>query len=149
MALSVYLDTSVLSAINDQRYPDRARLTEAFWKHRAEYNLHTSEITRIELEGTPDQAKRILMLALLDELELDPITSEMESLARQYVDAKVFGESMINDALHVAAAVLLDSKVLLSWNFKHLVNRNRRSAIQMVNSANNLPSIEIIAPPEL
>ncbi len=149
MTLQVYLDTSVLSAIDDLRYPERARLTRVFWDRRAEFEVCTSETARQEVDRTPDTVRRSQILPLLAQMTVYPITTEMESLARQYVDAEVFGESMINDALHVAAAVHLGCNILLSWNFKHLVNRHRRAAIATVNVAANLPTIEIIAPPEL
>ena len=54
-----------------------------------------------------------------------------------------------NDALHVAAAVLTRQDVLLSWNFKHLVNRRRRAQINEENISLGLPTIEIVAPPEI
>jgi len=149
VAVQVYLDTSVISAIDDLRYPERARLTCVFWDRRAEFEVCTSETARQEIDQTPDAARRSQILPLLAQMTVYPITTEMESLARQYVDAEVFAESMINDALHVAAAVRLGCDVLLSWNFKHLVNRQRRAAISTVNVAANLPTIEIIAPPEL
>ena len=39
--------------------------------------------------------------------------------------------------------------ILLSWNFKHMVNRRRRIKINEVNVSLGLPNIEIIAPPEI
>jgi hypothetical protein len=38
--------------------------------------------------------------------------------------------------------------VLLSWNFRHLVNRRRRALINQVNISLDLPVIEIISPLE-
>ncbi len=63
--------------------------------------------------------------------------------------AGVFTAFMMNDAVHVAAAVLTRQDILLSWNFKHLVNRVRRAEINQVNVSQGLPTIEIIAPPEI
>ena len=56
---------------------------------------------------------------------------------------------MLNDALHVAAAVLHRQDILLSWNFKHLVNRRRRARVNDINISLGLPTLEILAPPEL
>jgi len=56
---------------------------------------------------------------------------------------------MINDAVHVAAAVLTRQDILISWNFKHLVNRRRRAKINEVNTTRGLPGLEILAPPEV
>lgn len=70
-------------------------------------------------------------------------------MARNYLAAGVFSPAMFNDAVHVAAAVLTRQDILLSWNFKHLVNRRRRAQVNDVNVSRGLPTIEIIAPPEM
>jgi hypothetical protein len=61
----------------------------------------------------------------------------------------VFTPIMLNNALHVATAVLIRHDVLLSWNFRHLVNRRRRAEVNEVNISVGLPMVEILAPPEL
>jgi predicted nucleic acid-binding protein len=145
----IYLDTSVISALEDTRWPERAELTRLFWAKRDQFELCTSDVARIEIGRTNDAARRTQMTALLSELRIHPLTTEMDALARDYVDAGVFPEAVLEDALHVAAAVLVRSEVLVSWNFKHLVNRRRRAAIVAINLARGLPTVEIIAPPEL
>jgi predicted nucleic acid-binding protein len=145
----VYLDTSVLSALDDQRWPERAELTRLFWEKRDQFEFCTCEVARQEIQRTGDIARRQHMLLLLNEIVVHPLTPEMESLARQYVDAGVFPETVLDDALHVAAAVLTRNEILVSWNFKHLVNRRRRAAVLAVNLANGLPAVEILAPAEL
>ena len=77
------------------------------------------------------------------------LTGDMRELARQYIRDAVFTPAIVNDALHVAAAVFARQDVLLSWNFKHLVNRQRRARINSVNVSLGLPTLEIIAPPEI
>jgi hypothetical protein len=39
--------------------------------------------------------------------------------------------------------------VLLSWNFKYLVNWRRRGQINDANISLGLPTIDIVAPPEI
>ncbi len=82
-------------------------------------------------------------------MTLHPITAEIRELARHYVDAGVFTPIMLNNALHVATAVLIRHDVLLSWNFRHLVNRRRRAEVNEVNISVGLPMVELLAPPEL
>ncbi|MFQ6006795.1 MAG: PIN domain-containing protein [Woeseia sp.] len=147
--LRVYLDTSVLSAYYDDRAPDRQAQTEEFWKRLGDFEAATSELTREEIGQTQDPGRRSLLLTLLDELTIYPITEETKELARHYVTSGVFSLIMLNDALHVAAAVLTRQEVLLSWNFRHMVNRLRRARVNEVNIARRLSTIEILAPPEL
>lgn len=149
MALRVYLDTSVFSAYYDEAVSDRRTQTEDFWKRRSEFELSTSVVAREELEQTPDPAKRNQLIALVDSVTVHSVTDLMRSLARSYIDSGVFTGVMYNDAVHVAAAVLTRQDVLLSWNFRHLVNRRRRAQINEVNISLGLPTIDIVAPPEI
>jgi predicted nucleic acid-binding protein len=148
MKLKLYLDTSVFSAYFDDRAPDRRAQTVEFWERIAVFDACTS-LAREELENTPDADRRERLLKLLEGLTVHSVTLEMKELAKQYVEAGVFTALMMNDAVHVAAAVLTRQDILLSWNFKHLVNRVRRAKINQVNVSQGLPTIEIIAPPEI
>lgn len=67
----------------------------------------------------------------------------------RYVSLGVFGIADINDALHVGAAVRAKADILVSWNFRHLVNRRRRGLINSINMQLGHPSIEILSPPEV
>jgi predicted nucleic acid-binding protein len=149
MKLRVYLDTSVFSALYDDRATDRRGETEEFWRRRSQFEIATSELAREELEETPDPARRTLLRQLLDGITVHAISPEMRKLAANYLEAGTFTAVTYNDALHVAAAVLTQQDVLLSWNFKHLVNRRRRAQINEGNISLGLPTIEIVAPPEI
>ena len=98
---------------------------------------------------TPDPARRTLLNQSLDGITVHTISSEMRQLAASYLEAGTFTAVTYNDALHVAAAVLTQQDVLLSWNFKHLVNRRRRAQINEGNISMGLRTIEIVAPPEI
>ncbi|MBI3326542.1 MAG: PIN domain-containing protein [Nitrospinae bacterium] len=140
MTLRVYLDTAVFSAYYDDRAPDRRHQTEEFWARRGDYELATSELARDELAQTPDPARRAQLQALLADVTIYPLSDDIRQLARQYLEAGVFTRTMLNDALHVATAVLTRHDSLLSWNFRHLVNRRRRARIHDVNTTLGLPT---------
>jgi hypothetical protein len=115
----------------------------------ATFEASTSDLTREELEKTPDADRRRKLLKLLDTLIVHPISDEVRKLAQQYIQARVFTSVMLNDSVHVAAAVFTRQDILVSWNFKHMVNRVRRAKVNEVNVSLGLPTIEIIAPPEI
>jgi len=149
MKLRIYLDTSVFSAYYDDRAPDRRTQTEEFWARISAFEVCASELTREELEKTPDAGCRTKLIKLLDSLIIHPITDEVKKLAQQYVQSRVFTPIMLNDSVHVAAAVLTRQDISLSWNFKHMVNRVRRAKVNEFNISLGLPTVEIIAPPEI
>ena len=127
--LRIYLDTSVLSALGDTRAPDRQSLTREFFDRIDEFAACTSELARQEIDATQDSRRRQEMLSLLSRFTLLPITDDARALAEAYLAAGVFPPSVPEDALHLAIAVLTRQDVLVSWNFKHLVNQRRRAAI--------------------
>lgn len=65
MKLRVYLDTSVFSAYCDNRTPERMAETRDFWDKLGEVEASTSDLVREEIERTPDESRRSLMLTLL------------------------------------------------------------------------------------
>ncbi|MBI4515970.1 MAG: PIN domain-containing protein [Deltaproteobacteria bacterium] len=145
----VYLDTSVFSAYYDRRLPERQRQTREFWLRRAGFDLATSELAREELMQVLDAVRRRRLLVMLRRVAVHPVTTAINELTQRYLAAGVFTAAMHNDAVHVAAAVLTQHDVLLSWNFKHLVNRRRRAEVNTLNVSWGLSTIEIVAPPEL
>lgn len=149
MKQRLYLDTSILSAPHDHRAPERRGETETFWSRLAEFEPSTSELTGQEIRETPDAARRDLMLATLNAIVVFPIMPEMRDFADRYLAAGIFPRTEQADALHVAAAVLTRHDVLLSWNFKHLVNRRRRAMVNAINLSLGAAAIDIISPPEL
>ena len=54
--LKIYLDTSVISALFDERTPERKSLTESFFNEIESFNPSISEITTVEIERTSDPA---------------------------------------------------------------------------------------------
>lgn len=149
MKIRLYADTSVFSAYYDERAPDRKALTEDFWRGIAAFECSTSELAVTELEQIKDAALRQKMKALLADFRIHPLIAEMHALADEYVRAGAFTKLLLNDALHVAAATLTRQDVLISWNFKHLVNRRRRAIVNGVNAMQGLPALDILSPPEV
>jgi predicted nucleic acid-binding protein len=149
MKLRVYLDTSIFSAYYDDRLPERQSITKEFWERISDFEVSTSEIARQELSQTYDESLRTNLLSLQDDFIVHPVNDDIIDLANHYISAEVFSSVMFNDALHVAVAVITRQDILLSWNFKHLVNRKRRLQINQINAVLELPMIEIMAPPEL
>lgn len=149
MKLRVYLDTTVVSAAEDVRTPERQEQTLAFFSRAAEFELATSDLTRQELAATPDAQRRGRLLARIATMACVQVTSEMHALAKEYVEQDILPAAFEDDALHIAAAVLSGQDVLTSWNFRHLVNRRRRAMVNLLNASRGFPTIEILTPPEL
>jgi hypothetical protein len=71
--------------------------------------------------------------------------------SRVYTDTSVIGgvEDSEFRALHIALASVARVDVLVSWNFKHIVNLTRIHAYNAVNLKRGYPLLEIRTPREV
>jgi len=147
--MKVYLDTSVISALFDERNPERKSLTEAFFAEIGNFETFISEITVAEIERTPDMELRSKMKDAVSRFSVLSLTDDVEWIASEYIRHGTVPEGYSEDAYHIAIAVINEVDYLLSWNFKHIVRRKTREIVRMVNTLNNLRQIEIMTPAEL
>jgi hypothetical protein len=70
-------------------------------------------------------------------------------LADKYISENVVGKTSRDDCIHIALATLNRADVLISWNFKHIVNLQRIRGYNSVNLKHNYPAIEIRSPKEM
>lgn len=147
--MRVYLDTSVFSALLDDRQPSRQALTQAFWDNRDQHQVVTGEIARQEISDNQYPELRSRMLSLLIGLDVINITPETLDILDSLMRNGPFTTRTADDAMHVAIAAANQVDVLLSWNFKHLVNQRRRLMVNNVLMSLGYPAIDILSPPEL
>ena len=76
-------------------------------------------------------------------------TDETKKLAQRYIDEKVVGPTNFDDCLHIALATLAKADVLVSWNFKHIVNVTRIRGYNSVNMKLEYAQIDIRTPYEV
>ena len=141
----IYADTSVVGGAEDIEFRDASRrLLEAF--RRGDMTLVISELTLRELEPAPAGVRDALGRIPTELIEVLPVSREAEDLASAYVADGAIGGRMRADALHIAIARV---DVLVSWNFKHIVNLTRIHAYNAVNLKRGHPLLEIRTPQEV
>lgn len=151
MINKIYLDTSVISALFDERTPERKSATEQAWLKLKDKNIsdvYISELVSEELQRTIEPLKKSLLFAVAD-FKILPITENAKNLAGIYVKQGIFPEKYFDDALHVAIAALNEIGILLSWNFTHLVKLKTRRMVSLVNAMESVFPVEIVSPPEI
>ena len=55
----------------------------------------------------------------------------------------------MDDCLHIALATINKVDILVSWNFKHIVNIKRIHGYNSINLKNGYPRLEIRSPKNL
>ena len=143
--LSLYLDTSVIGGYFDKVFEQDTRLLFQNIKDGI-YDVFISDMTKNELNDAPEKVKN-----LLDDLEYREIfvTDECEDLAEEYMKEKVVGIASKEDCIHIAAATINNIDVLVSWNFKHIVNIQRIRGYNTVNMKNGYRTLDIRSPKEV
>ncbi|MEO6850381.1 MAG: PIN domain protein, partial [Mucilaginibacter sp.] len=77
------------------------------------------------------------------------ITDESLTLARQYIAEKVVGETSFDDCVHIALATIHKADILVSWNFKHIVNVYKIRGYNSVNLRLGYTTLEIRSPKDI
>lgn len=143
----VYADTSVFGGVFDEEF--RAASTTFFDQvRRGRFALVTSALVRREVLAAPQNVQE-LFIELLAVAELVEIPVEAERLQQAYVSAGIVAERWVADALHVALATVAGCTMIVSWNFRHIVNFRRIPLYNAVNTLHGYGNIAIFSPPEV
>jgi hypothetical protein len=102
-----------------------------------------------ELAAAPPEVRSRLATVPEEHLELLQLDAEARELAEGYIAAAVLTPRMRADAQHTAIATVGRVDVLVSWNFKHIVNLQRIQGYNSVNLRKGYPMIEIRTPREM
>jgi hypothetical protein len=111
--------------------------------------LVVSELTRLEIGKTPPAVQAVVAHVPEPHCEFVEFTAEAAELAETYIRSGVIGAGMRVDAQHIATATVHRVDVLVSWNFKHIVNLQRIHGYNSVNLRLGYPLLEIRTPREV
>ncbi len=145
--LKLYIDTSVIGGYFDPEFEfETKKLFESV--RNQEYDLVLSDVTQRELLGAPQHVKTLLNDIGLT-FETVETTTEVYALAEDYLNEKVVGRTSTDDCLHITLATVYKIDILVSWNFKHIVNIKRIFGYNSINLRNGYPRLEIRSPKNL
>ena len=144
----IYVDTSVIGGCLDDEFKAYSgQLFEEFISGKK--RIVISDIVLFELEGAPENVKGVLNSVPDGSIEYVFLNEESITLANTYLKEGVIAESSLSDARHIAIATIERVDVLVSWNFKHIVNLNRIHLLNSVNLKLGYPILEIRSPVEV
>jgi hypothetical protein len=146
----VYFEASFFSACVTKRSTPRAQYEREMslaWLEAEEQgnDLFLADPVINELSD-PGFRERESALNLASQYRIEPITAAMEAFAIILAQRFVMPQDLQGDALHVAAAVLLQADILLTWNVKHLANENKQPHLRAVCVENGLVAPRITRP---
>lgn len=151
--LKLYLDTTVWNFVFADDAPTYQTATKEFFKkvRLSRFEIFYSEAVIEEVEAAPLH-RRQLIAKLLREVspqKLEP-QKEIQDLADKYIERGVLPKRSRVDALHVAYSTIYRMDALVSWNFRHLANVNRRKRVMELNLEKGYTvPIELVTPLEV
>lgn len=145
--IRVYADTSVFGGVFDEEF--KAPSKRFFGSVReGRLTLVTSELVRQEIQAGPENVQE-LFYDILPVADVAEITAESLKLQRAYTAASIVPERYSTDALHVALATTSQASLIVSWNFRHIVNFQKIPLYNAVNTLHGYREIAIYSPLEV
>jgi hypothetical protein len=144
----IYVDASVIGGCEDSEF---AEVSLSLWRLfvKGIFIQVLSEHTLRELSGAPENVRAHLLDVPAKNQIILADTPEADALAEAYLSHGIVGPGSRSDALHVALATVARVDVLVSWNFKHIVNLDRIRLFNAVNLEQGYGLIEIRSPREV
>ncbi len=146
-SIKVYADTSVYGGVFDEEF---AEASSAFFDlvRSGEYILYVSDVVNQELSVAPKKVNE-LFKKFLPTAQLIDVGSDALELQQAYIAEGILTEKWYDDAMHVALATVAECNVIVSWNFKHIVNFRKIPLFNAVNVLKGYREIAIHSPMEV
>ncbi|MCL1988763.1 MAG: PIN domain nuclease [Firmicutes bacterium] len=147
--MKIYLDTSVISHLDQSDAPDKRKDTLLLWEEikKGLYEVYISEIVVKELKGN-EPTKYAILKDYLAEIDYNfiPITAEIKAYANKLVEQGILTVKSYDDGQHIASAVISNCEKILSWNFKHMVKTKTVNGVKTISELLGYGKIDIIPP---
>lgn len=145
--IRVYADTSVFGGVFDPEFETPSRIF--FDQVRSgRFRLVTSTVLADEIGRAPEPVQT-LFHEMAPGAELFELSEPALRLQRAYLEAHVVGVGSRVDALHVALATVFGCRVIVSWNFKHIVHFQKIPLYNAVSVVHGYMGIAIHSPSEV
>jgi hypothetical protein len=123
--------------------------TLAFWNDvmANRHNIVISDLTMIEVNNCLG-SKRDFMQEQIARIQYEEVfrNDETQRLSELYFERGGLPPKSRDDAQHLAIATVYDCNVILSWNFKHIVNLRAITAVEAVNIQEGYRTLRIMSP---
>ncbi|MBN1491441.1 MAG: PIN domain protein [Phycisphaerae bacterium] len=143
-----FVDNSVFGGVFDDEFAEDSK---RFFDQVASGRIIVlvSNVLLREILNAPPHIQGILASLPPEQLEEVAVTPEAVALTEAYLQAGILSAKWRDDAAQIALATLAKADVLLSWNFRHIVNYDRIRLFNSVNLAQGYGMLDIRCPKEI
>jgi len=152
--LKIYIDTSAIGYLDEHESPNDMKAMLALWENirNSKYDVIISELTFRELNDNKNTEKLNTLLGYIAQIEYETIgiTAEAEHIANLVRKSELLiSDKNQNDRLHIGCAFVAGCDVIVSMNFKHLVNVKTIRGVRAISNIEGYKNIDIIQPAAL
>ena len=149
--LKLYLDTSAIGYLDEQACQDEMNDMLSLWEaiKEGKYEIVLSEITLEEINAIINTDKLNTLIKYLAEITYETIqvNDEINRIADLVKSNKLLiSDKHQYDRLHIGCAIVAGCDILVSYNFKHLVNVKTIKGVRGIASLSGYNSIDIMTP---
>ena len=152
--LKIYLDTSAIGYLDEETSPKEMSDMRKLWEmiKSGEYSAVISDITLDEIRQNKNATKVETLLNYIAEISYERISineeiSKIAEMVKQ--NGLIVADRHYNDRLHIGCAINIECDVMVSMNFKHLVNVATIRGVRAISILESNRSIDIVSPTSL
>jgi len=147
--LKLYFDTSAIGVLDEQTSPAEMGDMQALWKRikQGEFDVVLSRVTLDEIYAIGNEDKLNTLINYLAEItyETIEIDSEVERIAALVkTNQLLISDKHQGDRLHIGCAIVSNSDILVSYNFRHLANVRTIKGVRGITNLAGYKYIEIM-----
>lgn len=149
----VYVETSIPSAYVSTRTDSgslfRREITRRWWdglRDRFEISASDNVVTELSAGLWPGQSEALELVSQIPKLA---INERILDVMTTYIRERLVPDLPGGDALHLAIACVHAVDFLLTWNIRHLANRNKVGHLKVINSRLRISTPQIVTPEAL
>lgn len=147
--LRIYLDTSVISHLKQEDVPEKMADTLKLWEmfKRGEYQAVLSTVTLEEMNRCSKE-KVTVLTEFLNQIDYEVVKTNATTfkLAEKFIDFGILKKKSFDDCTHIAAAIISNCDIIVSWNFKHIVNHKTIQGVKVVTTLEGYKDVIIYSP---
>lgn len=124
------------------------QLWERFKKQQ--YEVYISDIVINKISDYTEEKLNILM-DYLNQIEYHLIATDEDTvgLAEKFIDFGILKQKSFDDCQHIASAILAGCDIIISWNFKHIVNIKTIRGVKVITTLEGYKDLLIFPPSAL
>ena len=152
--IKIYLETSAIGYLDEQTSPKEMDEMKQLWDliKQGKYDAVISEVTFDEIGKNNNLEKVEVLLNFIAEIsymrtEINDDVTRIADMVKH--NGLITSDKHSNDRLHIGCAIDSECDIVVSMNFKHLVNVNTIRGVRAISILQCNRNIDIVSPASL